>query len=752
MMAANPAATFTSSSLYVGDLAPDVSEGKLFDIFNSVGPVASIRVCRDAMLKRSLGYAYVNFHNQADAERALETMNYTMIAGRPCRIMWSQRDPSLRKSGVGNIFVKSLHPEVHHKELQESFSLFGNILSCKVALDADGKSKGYGYVHFETEEAAKASVERMDEIEFLGQKCEVQIFSKKTAPNRANNWTNLFIKNIPTHLTEDELKAMFAEHGAVQSLKLMVYGEEEVAKDASSAKPRGYKVGGSKGFGFASYEEHEQAAAAAENLNGKMLPDPDSMDRKKAAIAKGKADAAAKKEAKAAEVKEGDAAATDEKEGEEAAAAPAEAEKEAEAEAEDDGEVPTRELFVGRAQKKEERTRELKKKFLLLREKTMQSFMGVNLYVKNLDDQLDDKTLDAAFKGYGVITSSRIMRNPDGSSKGFGFVCFASPEEATAASNDMNGKVLGGKPIFVALAQRRDQRKEMLMQSHMTGAPRGGMPQGGMGGPGGPGGGMPGQARGPMPGQMYGAVPMMYQNQGMGPQGARGPYGMPMGMMPRGPGMAQGGNRGMPGGGYGGPGGPRGPYQQGPGGYMQPGMGGPMGPGGQAGQPRQQRRANNNQQRQGQGPAGSPGGGKGAQQGMRQQGGAQGQRSGGQGPQQPNIKFNQQARNQPNGGPGGPMPGGAMGMPEGGGMPAPGGVAPLTPATLANADEGMQKNMIGERLYPLIAASQPELAGKITGMLLEMDNSELLHLLESPDALEAKISEALEVLRAHQTA
>jgi polyadenylate-binding protein len=92
----------------------------------------------------------------------------------------------------------------------------------------------------------------------------------------------------------------------------------------------------------------------------------------------------------------------------------------------------------------------------------------------------------------------------------------------------------------------------------------------------------------------------------------------------------------------------------------------------------------------------------------------------------------------------------AGGMPDQNMPAAPGAVSALTPATLAAADEGMQKNMIGERLYPLIAASQPELAGKITGMLLEMDNSELLHLLESPDALEAKISEALEVLRAHQ--
>lgn len=49
------------------------------------------------------------------AERALDTMNFTTIKDQACRIMWSQRDPSLRRSGVGNIFVKNLDETVDNK-------------------------------------------------------------------------------------------------------------------------------------------------------------------------------------------------------------------------------------------------------------------------------------------------------------------------------------------------------------------------------------------------------------------------------------------------------------------------------------------------------------------------------------------------------------------------------------------------------------------------------------------------------------
>jgi polyadenylate-binding protein len=79
------------------------------------------------------------------------------------------------------------------------------------------------------------------------------------------------------------------------------------------------------------------------------------------------------------------------------------------------------------------------------------------------------------------------------------------------------------------------------------------------------------------------------------------------------------------------------------------------------------------------------------------------------------------------------------------------GQEPLSASALAAAHPNDQKQMLGERLFPLIHEKYPTVAGKITGMLLEMDNAEILHLLEDRDLLNSRVEEAVAVLQMHQT-
>ena len=100
----------------------------------------------------------MNFSQAQDAARAIDVLNFQVVNGKPIRILYSQRDPTIRKSGVGNIFIKNLDKDIDTVGLRDTFAQFGNIVSAKVATDGQGNSKGYGFIQFN--EAARRKQRR----------------------------------------------------------------------------------------------------------------------------------------------------------------------------------------------------------------------------------------------------------------------------------------------------------------------------------------------------------------------------------------------------------------------------------------------------------------------------------------------------------------------------------------------------------------------------------------------------------------
>ncbi|RVW60530.1 Polyadenylate-binding protein 2 [Vitis vinifera] len=553
---------FVSTSLYVGDLESNVTDSHLYDLFGQLGPVVSVRVCRDLSTRRSLGYGYVNYGNTQDAARALDMLNFTPLNGKPIRIMYSFRDPSIRRSGTANIFIKNLDKAIDNKALYDTFSTFGAILSCKIATDASGQSKGYGFVQFDNEESAKNATDKLNGMLLNDKQVYVGPFVRKQERESATNKTkfnNVYVKNLLESTTDEDLKNIFGEYGPITSAVVMQDGD-----------------GKSKCFGFVNFENADDAARSVEALNGKKFDD--------------------------------------------------------------------KEWYVGKAQKKTEREVELKGRFEQSLKEAVDKFQGLNLYVKNLDDSIADDKLRELFSEFGTITSCKVMRDPNGISRGSGFVAFSTAEEASRALADMNGKMVASKPLYVALAQRKEDRRARLQAQFSQMRPAAMAPSVGprmsMYPPGAPAGSAKSAARRSSFWNRASATNPATTTTNAAADATQGRvYRYPPGRN-----MADVPIPGVPGGML------SAPYDM----------------------------------------AGMP--------------------------------FRDAAVSQP-------MPIGALAT------------------ALANAPPDQQRTLLGENLYPLVDQLEHEMAAKVTGMLLEMDQTEVLHLLESPEALKAKVAEAMEVLR-----
>jgi polyadenylate-binding protein len=256
----------TLASLYVGDLDPEVREPELLELFKQCGTVLGVRVCRDIITQRSLGYGYVNFQNHADAEKAFDTLNFALVGKRYIRLMWQQRDPSLRYSGSGNIFVKNLSTEVDSKNLHDLFKRFGSILTCKVMTDEDGKSRGYGFIHFKEDNSASSAIEELNgkkEGSIEDKALYIAHFIRRNARIAAllANFTNIYIKQVLPTVDKEAIEAFFAKFGGITS---------SIAKKDAKGRV----------FAFCNFKNHEEAVKAIESLHDQAVDGLTNPDEK----------------------------------------------------------------------------------------------------------------------------------------------------------------------------------------------------------------------------------------------------------------------------------------------------------------------------------------------------------------------------------------------------------------------------------------------------------------------------------------
>ncbi|CAN1189075.1 Polyadenylate-binding protein 2 [Linum perenne] len=323
-------------NIFIKNLVDTILNDDFKRVFGEFGLITSDVIMRD-ICGRSNGFGFVNFVNKDDAARAidalnrrkihaakeLELLNFTPINGRPIRVMYSNNDPNVRKSGVENIFMKNFDKGLDHKALVDTFSIFGSILSCKLATHPYGHSKGYGFVQFDTEEAAKNAIKKLNEMMMNGKQLHVAHFIRKKERGSPNvNFKNVFVKNLVDTISNDDFKRVFGEFGPITS--------DVIMRDI---------CGRSNGFGFVNFLNKDDAAMAIDTLNRRKIH--------------GKA------------------------------------------------------WYVGRAQRKNEREFEL-------RQEAIEKFQDSNLYVKNIDDSLVKMSSSNSFPPLALSDHARSHGVPGG--------------------------------------------------------------------------------------------------------------------------------------------------------------------------------------------------------------------------------------------------------------------------------------------------------------------------------------------------
>ena len=198
----------------------------------------------------------VLFKDYESANNCRIEMNLRKMRGKSVRIMWDERDASIRHNTKNNLFIKGIPKTTTPREVYEYFLKFGDISSCKINEDEQGNHFGYGYItYYNLNDAQKAIDETKDKKIFDTNNLEVSHFQKRNEriinSNELNN-QKIYVSNIPEKYTTTELTKLCSEFGNIQTCNIYI---DNLGKN----------------FGIVQFSSPQEAKDAVDKLDGKEI-------------------------------------------------------------------------------------------------------------------------------------------------------------------------------------------------------------------------------------------------------------------------------------------------------------------------------------------------------------------------------------------------------------------------------------------------------------------------------------------------
>ncbi|CAL4063433.1 unnamed protein product [Meganyctiphanes norvegica] len=151
----------SKTNLIVNYLPQNMTQEEIRSLFSSIGELESCKLIRDKVTGQSLGYGFVNYVRQDDAERAINQLNGLRLQNKTIKVSYAR--PSSEAIKGANLYVSGLPKSMTQQDLESMFRAYGSIITSRILCDnITGLSKGVGFIRFDQRIEAERAIQKLN--------------------------------------------------------------------------------------------------------------------------------------------------------------------------------------------------------------------------------------------------------------------------------------------------------------------------------------------------------------------------------------------------------------------------------------------------------------------------------------------------------------------------------------------------------------------------------------------------------------